>query len=154
MICMQTTWREALGLDEPENLGDLLKKLVHLMAVEFDRRLRGHHITLSQWGVLKQLWEREGRSQVELQERLSLEGATVTGLLQRMSRAGLVERRPDPTDKRVQRVFLTEHGRALEPLVRQIAAEVNARALSGFTADEQVFLMRLLTRALHNFAGE
>ncbi len=137
-------------MDGTENLGDLLKRLTHVMAVELDRRLRAYHITISQWAVLKQLWQHEGASQVELQQRLGLEGATITGLLQRMVRAGLVQRRSDPLDKRVQRIFLTEQGRALEPIARQLAAEVNARALAGFTTDEQVFLMRLLARALHN----
>ncbi len=135
-------------------MGSLVKKLTHIMAVELDRRLRVHNITLAQWGLLRQLWEREGRSQVELQERMSLEGATVSGLLQRMVRAGLVERKIDPVDKRIQRVFLTEQGRALEPVVKHMAEEINSRALEGFTADEQAFLLRLLTRALQNFESE
>ena len=141
-------------MDGTENPSALIKKLTQIMGVEFDRRLKVYHISLAQWAVLRHLWEQEGRSQVELQERLGLEAASVTGLLQRMIRAGLVERKPDPADKRVQRVFLTEHGRALEPVVKQLAAEVNAHALAGFTADEQVFLMRLLTRMLQNLEDE
>ena len=64
--------------------------------------------------MLKQLWRQEGRSQVELQELLGLDAASVTGLVQRMTQLGLIQRRPDPSDKRVQRVFLIERGRALE----------------------------------------
>jgi DNA-binding MarR family transcriptional regulator len=141
-------------VDHNGNLGDLLKRLTHVMAVEFERRLRAHNLTLAHWGVLRQLWQQEGKSQVELQERLSLEAATVTGLLQRMERAGLVQRKADPVDKRVQRVFLTEQGRALQSIVTPIAKEVNARACAGLSEDEQVFLMRLLARALHNFEGD
>ncbi len=132
----------------------LVKQLTHVMAVEFDRRLKSHNVTLAQWGVLRHLWEQEGRSHVELQSLLRLEGATVTGLLQRMERAGLVQGRPDPTDKRVQRVFLTEQGRALEPIVKHLAEDINTRTLAGFTPDERDFLMRLLTRALHNIAHD
>ena len=127
-------------MDESDHFSALAKRLTHVMAVELDRRLRVHNVTLAQWGVLKQLWEREGRSQVELQGRMGLEGATVTGLLQRMIRAGLVQRRTDPSDKRVQRVFLTEQGRALETVVAHLVEEINAQALAGFTADEQVFI--------------
>jgi DNA-binding MarR family transcriptional regulator len=87
---------------------------------------------------------------VELQELLGLEAATVTGLIQRMTNLGLVYRRPDPNDKRVQRVFLTERGRALECVMAPLE-EVNEHALKGFTADERDFFIRLLTRALHNF---
>lgn len=132
----------------------LVKQLTHVMAVEFDRRLKSHNVTLAQWGVLRHLWEQEGRSHVELQSLLRLEGATVTGLLQRMERAGLVQGKPDPTDKRVQRVFLTEQGRALEPTVKHLAEDINTRTLAGFTPDERDFLMRLLTRALHNIAHD
>ena len=65
-----------------------------------------------------------------------------------------MERHADPVDKRVQRVYLTEQGRALESVVKPIAREVNARACEGLSEDEQVFLMRLLTRALRNFEGD
>lgn len=132
----------------------LVKQLTHVMALEFDRRLKSHNVTLAQWGVLRHLWEHEGRSQVELQSLLRLEGATITGLLQRMERAGLVHRRPDPIDKRVQRVYLTDNGRALEPIVKHLAEDINAFALAGFTTDERDFLMRLLTRALQNIASD
>jgi DNA-binding MarR family transcriptional regulator len=119
-----------------------------------DRRLKSHDVTMSQWALLKQLWRQEGRSQVALQELLGLDGATVTGLLQRMTHLGLIQRRPDLDDKRVQRVFLTERGRALEPITALFEEEVNAHALQGFSADERAFFLRLLTRALQNCAGK
>ncbi|MBA2396339.1 MAG: MarR family transcriptional regulator [Ktedonobacteraceae bacterium] len=53
-----------------------------------------------------------GRSQVELQERLGVEGATMIGLLQRMEHCGLVQRKPDQVDKRMVRVYSSEQGRA------------------------------------------
>jgi DNA-binding MarR family transcriptional regulator len=137
-------------VDFAESPGLLINKLAHAMTLGMDRRLKSCDVTMSQWAILKQLWRQEGRSQVELQELLSLEAATVTGLIQRMTHLGLVQRRPDPTDKRVQRVFLTERGRALEQITAVFEEEVNAHALEGFSADEQAFFLRLLTRALQN----
>jgi DNA-binding MarR family transcriptional regulator len=130
--------------------GLLINKLAHAMALDMDRRLKDYDVTMSQWAMLKQLWRQEGRSQVELQELLGLDAATVTGLVQRMTHLGLIQRRPDPSDKRVQRVFLTERGRALEPITAVFEEEVNAHALEGFSADERAFFIRLLTRALQN----
>ena len=141
-------------MEPSESPGLLLNKLAHAMALEMDRRLKSHEVTMSQWAMLKQLWQREGRSQVELQELLGLDGATVTGLLQRMTVLGLIQRRSDAHDKRVQRVFLTERGRALEKITAVFEEEVNNHALEGFSADERTFLMRLLTRALHNCEGK
>jgi DNA-binding MarR family transcriptional regulator len=128
----------------------LINKLAHAMALDMDRRLKSSEVTMSQWAMLKQLWRQEGRSQVELQDLLGLDGATVTGLVQRMTHLGLIQRRPDPSDKRIQRVFLTERGRALEQITATFEEEVNAHALAGFSADERIFFLRLLARALHN----
>ena len=137
-------------MDIEESPGLLINKLAHAMALDMDRRLKSYDVTMSQWAMLKQLWQKEGRSQVELQELLGLDGATVTGLVQRMTLLGLIQRRPDPSDKRVQRVFLTERGRALEQTTVIFEEEVNAHTLKGFSADERAFFLRLLTRALHN----
>ncbi len=133
--------------------GLLINKLAHVMALDMDRKLKAHDLTMSQWVLLKQLWRQEGRSQVELQELLGLDGATVTGLVRRMTNLGLIQRQPDPDDKRVQRVFLTERGRALEQITRSLEGEVNNRALKDFSADERTFFARLLTRALQNCEG-
>ncbi len=95
-------------MDSFESPGTLIHKLAHTMALDMDRRLKAAGVTLSQWLVLKQLWRQEGKSQVELQELLDLERATVNGLIQRMVRSELIECKPDPSDRRVQRIFLTE----------------------------------------------
>lgn len=133
-----------------ESPGVLVYKLAHAMALAMDRRLKTAGVTLSQWRVLKQLWRQEGRSQAELQELLNLERATVNGLIQRMARAELIECKPDPGDRRVQRIFLTERGRALKQITPSLEEEVNALALQGFSEDEYTFFVRLLTRALDN----
>jgi DNA-binding MarR family transcriptional regulator len=137
-------------MDSLESPGMLINKLAHAMALDMDRRLRASGVTLSQWSVLKQLWRQEGKSQVELQELLNLERATVNGLIQRMVRSGLIHCQPDPSDRRVQRIFLTERGRALQQITLSLEEEVNARALAGFSDDERTFFISLLTRAFHN----
>jgi len=141
-------------LDFAESPGLLINKLAHAMALDMDRRLKSYDVTMSQWAILKQLWRQEGRSQVDLQDLLGLDAATVTGLVQRMAHLGLILRRPDPGDKRMQRVFLTERGRALEQITAVFEEEVNAHALAGFSTDERAFFMRLLTRALQNCEGK
>lgn len=141
-------------MDSFESPGILINKLAHAMALDMDRRLRAYDVTMSQWAILKQLWRQEGRSQVELQELLDLERATVNGLVQRMTRSGLIQCEPDPSDRRVQRIFLTERGRVLKQSTTSLEEGVNARALEGFSDDERTFFIRLLTRALHNAAGK
>jgi DNA-binding MarR family transcriptional regulator len=137
-------------MDSLESPGMLINRLAHVMALDMERRLKAYDVTLSQWFVLKQLWRQEGKSQVELQELLDLERATVNGLVQRMTRAGLIQSKPDLHDRRVQRIFLTERGRALQKITPALENEVNARILEGFSDDERTFFIRLLSRALRH----
>ncbi|QBD76738.1 MarR family transcriptional regulator [Ktedonosporobacter rubrisoli] len=136
----------------PEMPALLVIKLAHSIALDMERRLKNYGVTMPQWTLLKQLWQQEGRSQVELQELLGLDKATITGLVQRMSQMELIQRRTDPLDKRVQRVFLTAQGRALEQITTALVEEVNAHALADFSADERDFFLRLLARAFYNSA--
>jgi len=137
-----------------ENPGLLIKRLSHAMDVEMGRRLRAHGLTESQWRILMVLWKGEGRSQTELQERLGLERATITGLLQRMTAQGWVLRRSDPHDKRVLRVYLTDRSRELAPIAARLVDQITTQVLEGFSADERQFLHRLLLRALQNMEGQ
>ncbi|WP_223066332.1 MarR family winged helix-turn-helix transcriptional regulator [Paenibacillus caui] len=138
-------------MDLFDSPGFLVNKLAHLMAVDLEKRLKAYGVTGSQWAILALLWEQEGLSQVEIQQLLDNEGATVTGILQRMDRAGLIKREADPHDRRVQRVYLTDAGKSLKDSLIPEAEAVNSKALRGFTDDETAFFIRLIRRTLQNF---
>lgn len=61
-------------------------------------------------GVLMSLWREDGLKANELARRAGLEPSTMTGLLDRMERDGLLERRADPHDRRASRIHLTQDG--------------------------------------------
>ena len=71
-------------------------------------------ITYPQYLVLMVLWEQDSQPVNDIAHRLLLETNTVTPLLQRMERLGLIVRKKGERDKRQQIVSLTEKGRALE----------------------------------------
>ncbi|HEY2157885.1 MAG TPA: MarR family transcriptional regulator [Isosphaeraceae bacterium] len=75
--------------------------------------LAPHGITLAQYDVLMTLCHGDGIAQQELAGRLLVTKANVVGLIDRVAAAGWVERRPDPEDRRVNRLFLTDAGRKL-----------------------------------------
>jgi DNA-binding MarR family transcriptional regulator len=83
--------------------------------------LRALGLSVPQFDLLSTLTEREGSSQQELAERLYVTKGNVSGLLDRMVEAGLVERRAIPGDRRSNALFLTEKGRDLAE--RGIAAQ-------------------------------
>jgi len=79
--------------------------------------LSPHGVTPTQYTLLSVLWEQDGRSGAELSERLILDSATMTGLIDRTVTSNLVVRKPDASDRRINRVWLTDHGKNLsEPL--------------------------------------
>jgi len=69
--------------------------------------------THAQWIVLIQLRQQEGRSQVDLADVLELQPISLVRLLDRLAQHGLLERRSDLQDRRVNRLYLTSKGREL-----------------------------------------
>jgi len=84
-----------------------------------DQRARQFGISRAQWTVLLRLDRSEGLKQSELAEILDLQPISLTRLLDRLAENGLIERRPDPNDRRANRLYLTP---AARPLLKQLAA--------------------------------
>ena len=84
----------------------LLHDVARLLRVEADKRARLHGMTRAQWGILIWLERQSGISQKELSELLEVEPITVARLIDRLEARGMVERRPDPRDRRIWRLHL------------------------------------------------
>lgn len=94
--------------------------------------------------ILRILGTRDGLSQRELADLLLLGKPTVTTMLQRLERAGLVEREPDPDDQRVTRVRLSAEGRRLDARLRDTVVATMARVLDPLDPADREELARLL----------
>jgi DNA-binding MarR family transcriptional regulator len=106
--------------------------------------LKGLGLSIPQFDLLSTLTEREGMSQQELAERLYVTKGNVSGLLDRMVEAGLVERRTLPGDRRSNALHLTPRGRDLAE--RGIAAQKSyvARTLGQLAVSDLADLERLV----------
>jgi DNA-binding MarR family transcriptional regulator len=104
--------------------------------------LAPHGLTLAQFDVLMTLRHTDGITQQELAEWLLVTKANVVGLIDRVGAAGWVERRPDPDDRRVNRLYLTDAGRKIaaeahpgqHALVRRIFGRLTELELSQLHA--------------------
>ena len=106
-----------------------------------------HDLTLVQLRLLGILRDREP-AMAELAERLGLDRSSVTGLVDRAERRGLVERRPSPVDGRGVRVRLTRQGRAqVGRGARQVEVALQT-LVAPLTATECTTLARLATKVL------
>jgi len=125
---------------QPE-LGHKLTRAVLTTADVFlregQRLFRPHGITAAQYNVLSALaGEWEGLSQRELGDVLVVDRSNVTGLVDRMEKAGWVRRADDPADRRVYRVKLTPAGRALWERVSPAYEAVVMQVVAGLTATQ------------------
>src|SRR6516225_10614897 len=97
----------------------LLNDVARMLRTYADHKAGQFGITRAQWTVLARLDRFEGLKQSELAEMLDLQPITLTRLLDRLCASGLIERRPDPHDRRANRLYLTS---AARPLLKQLAA--------------------------------
>lgn len=101
---------------------------------ESARLFRPHGLTGAQYNVLNILSDRAaGISQRELGDLLVVDRSNVTGLLDRLEKAGWVQREDDPDDRRVYRVSLTPAGRALWSKVHPLYVEVVGQLTRGLS---------------------
>ena len=116
----------------------------------FDAAVRGFGVTGSQWRVLCVLGQQPGLSQTRLAAALDVEAISAGRMIDRLEKAGLVARRPDPSDRRVWLLETTPAAASLLDQLRSTAHEVIAEMLSGFTPEEAETLRALLERLRDN----
>jgi DNA-binding MarR family transcriptional regulator len=96
--------------------------------------------------MLYELAAEGNHNQRELAERLRVEPPTVAKMLGRMQQQGLIERHPDPDDRRVTRVSLSAHGRATLAAARRAWDELEWQTTAQLTPAEQATLCALLAK--------
>jgi DNA-binding MarR family transcriptional regulator len=110
------------------------------------RRGLGEDLSLARFDLLMQLHRDDGQTLATLSRRMLVTAGNLTGLVDRAERDGIVERRPDPNDRRMTRVWLTAKGAkvAAKAIVRH--AEIAEELLRPLEQKERDDLRRLLGR--------
>ncbi|GHO98256.1 MarR family transcriptional regulator [Reticulibacter mediterranei] len=135
-----------VGMEKIEDcLSFYLGKAYQRVTQSAKRRLAPYGVTPVQYALLKVLWEQDNQSGAELGERLVLDSATMTGLLDRLEHAGLIERQAHATDRRINRVLLTARGRELQESLDREMDEMNRDFLGNIPPEEAQRLQALLT---------
>jgi DNA-binding MarR family transcriptional regulator len=109
------------------------------------QRSEGGGITPAQTGLLFVLGKEDGVLMGEAGQALDLGAAGISGLVDRMVAARLVERRADAADGRAWRIHLTVKGRAMLARAKAETAELNARLMEGFSREEIDIVARWLS---------
>ncbi|MDE8653477.1 MarR family winged helix-turn-helix transcriptional regulator [Novosphingobium album (ex Liu et al. 2023)] len=132
------------------NIGTMLAQVARLLRRSFDERARGIGVTRPQWQVLSVLMRNEGIKQGGLADILEVEPVTAGRMIDRMQEAQLVERRPDPADRRAWRLYLTGRGADLLDKLRPCANETYEHALDGVGEAERRQLYATLEKIRAN----
>jgi MarR family transcriptional regulator for hemolysin len=119
----------------------------------FDDALTAAGGSLPIWLIMVSLRTERLGTQRELADSIGIKAATLTHHLNAMERAGLVERRRNPDNRRVHDVRLSEHGDALFDRLAAAAIAHDQRLRAGLTPDEITTLAGLLTRIQANVTG-
>ena len=116
------------------------------MRTAYDRRMKPLGLTRSQWWVLNHLFFHQGISQSDLAKILDIERATLGRLLDRLEAKQWIYRQSDKSDRRVNRVYLSEPKGPTMQTMRREAKRTLDRALSPLNAVEQKAMFDMLQR--------
>ena len=135
-------------------LGFAIHDVARLLKTYCDQRVRELNMTRAQWAVLVRLQRCEGVKQSELADALDLAPITVGRLLDKLTAAGLVERRDDPADRRAHRLYLTPNAAPALKALGALAEDMLGRALTGLDETEIVVMRRGLEAIKTNLKRE
>lgn len=127
----------------------LLTIAQHEVFLTFSESLSHFGITPGQYGVLACLWQNESLTPKEIATILRVENSTISGVLDRMQKRGLIDRVLNPNNRRSISVKATKEGLALQKPVQKKIEELNEQVLHNFTPAEREEIIVYLNRISH-----
>jgi DNA-binding MarR family transcriptional regulator len=131
----------------------LIARICHRHRNLVQKKLAEFNLHVGQEMFLLPLWEHDGMNLTQLAERLCVQQATISRMLERIEISGLVTRVKDPEDGRVSLVYLTQEGRDLLQPIMQLWEEVETVMMKDFTVEERLLFRRLLIQVYTNLGG-
>lgn len=135
---------------DPDSLNHLLWQVCRLNHARAHQLFDAIGVYRGQPPLLEALWEQDGLTHSELAVRLHVTPATMSRMIRRMEKAGLVARKPDPADRRVSCVYLTQAGRDIRSAIVRAIRVIEADTFAGFNDEERALLRRLLEQVRDN----
>lgn len=143
-----------MNLIDQDGAGFLIADVLRLIRRSFRLRLRGTGTTLTQARALLYLAHNQGIRQVEIADLLEVQPITLARLIDHLSERGLVERRPDPTDRRAYQLFLTPAATPLLAEISRVVATVRADSVRGLSAEEAELALAALRKMRDNLSPQ
>jgi len=136
--------------DPEASAGYWINRASRTIVRQLDAKLRPHGFALSYLPVLRALADGQARTQSELAVAAGVEQPSMAETLVRMVRDGVVERAPNPNDRRGSLVSVTRRARTRFPKAREAIIAAEESAMAGLSASERATLRDLLRRVVAN----
>lgn len=133
---------------KPDALGPTLRALARAHRARLNTLLAPHDLHAGQDLLLLAIWDTPGLRQAALAERLGVEAPTVSRMVQRLERGGMIERRADPHDGRVMLVYPAPRSRLLESTVRRAWSSVDEMLVEALGRGDAEELQRMAAEAV------
>lgn len=145
-MIMPEDWERSISL--------MIADIARLQRRVFARNASDLDLTRSQWSVLISLFRHEGIKQAALASMLEIEPITLVRLLDKLEAMGLVERRFDPDDRRIKRLYLQDTAQGTLEKIWKIGEITREQALFGLSEAERDTLCSLLSRIKTNLSDD
>lgn len=138
--------------DLENSLGMLLDWATQFMRLELNRKFKaaGLQATSEQWKILIILWLEDGLTQQQLAGKTHKNKVSVVKLIDGLERRGLVNRCPEPKDRRSNRIFLMPKGKTIQAKMIKLAQQNLDQAATGIDAAEVTTCKKVLKQIISN----
>lgn len=140
--------------DFENSMGFVVNMTAKAFQRSFDIELRKNAgVSLSQWRVVGALVIQPGLTQKEIADKVGIEGATLVPILDRMEKEGLLKRKPDSSDRRVNRIYLTQKADSLWESMMECALRIRKSSAKNISESDIQTTLETLRKISYNLAS-
>jgi len=123
----------------------LLKNTWQKLSRYYNQRLSEYDLTVQKSLLLLEIPPEIGRNPRLLAKGLDLENSSISGLLDRLEKQGLIRRQPDPSDRRGVLIYLTPAGAQARQVIKALVEEIDRKLQEALSTDDIKFFRRIMT---------
>lgn len=140
--------------DFESSMGFVVNMTAKAFQKSFDIELRKNAgVSLSQWRVVGALVMQPSLTQKEIADKVGIEGATLVPILDKMEKEGLLKRKPDSSDRRVNRIYLTQKADSLWESMVECALRIRKSSTKNISENDIQTTLETLRKISQNLAS-
>lgn len=140
--------------DFENSMGFVVNMTAKAFQKSFDIELRKNAgVSLSQWRVVGALVIQPGLTQKEIADKVGIEGATLVPIIDKMEKEGLLKRKPDSSDRRVNRIYLTQKADSLWESMVECALKIRKSSTKNISENDIQTTLETLRKISQNLTS-